>query len=249
MLIMLVVCVCVCWDRSHSWSFMEEFDYLHENKYSITRLCNKEVRKTLTSTNSTIFRSYDLHNDLVSDEAIHLSIHAFSQLVFLRLTVALSLLLWITFDGIFWICLFIWRKKKCQRFCGPANNWPSQRLAICLQQFEGHHLFIHISAMCVAPSLFEAAAQLYSLNSYLLCPLQSSPIIRVHIQNNKPIANHCFNHNNNFTILSVQFSKSSFAPRQWWRWLNAFCVRSSLCVYLLEQHFFFYNGFRFFILC
>lgn len=112
MLIMLVVCVCVCWDRSHSWSFMEEFDYLHENKYSITRLCNKEVRKTLTSTNSTIFRSYDLHNDLVSDEAIHLSIHAFSQLVFLRLTVALSLLLWITFDGIFCFCLFISRKKN-----------------------------------------------------------------------------------------------------------------------------------------
>lgn len=77
------------------------------------------------------------------------------------------------------------------------------------------------------------------------CNLLPSFVFIYKITNQLPI----INHNNNFTILSVQFSKSSSAPRQWWRWLNAFCVRSSLCVYLLEQHFFFYNGFRFFILC
>lgn len=242
MLIMLVVCVCVCWDRSHSWSFMEEFDYLHENKYSITRLCNKEVRKTKHSRPQTPAfsgRLIDIMTWCLTKQSIYPSMHSRSW-YFCGWP-----LLYHCYCELHSMVFFVFaylsekKKKKCQRFCGPANNWPSQRLAICLQQFEGHHLFIHISAMCVAPSLFEAAAQLYSLNSYLLCPLQSSPIIRVHIQNNKPIANHCFNHNNNFTILSVQFSKSSFAPRQWWRWLNAFCVRSSLCVYLLEQHFFF----------
>lgn len=73
------LCVCVCWDRSHSWSFMEEFDYLHENKYSITRLCNKEVRKTKHSRPQTPAfsgRLIDIMTWCLTKQSIYPSMHS-----------------------------------------------------------------------------------------------------------------------------------------------------------------------------
>lgn len=73
------LCACVCWDRSHSWSFMEEFDYLHENKYSITRLCNKEVRKTKHSRPQTPAfsgRLIDIMTWCLTKQSIYPSMHS-----------------------------------------------------------------------------------------------------------------------------------------------------------------------------